>query len=421
MEDHFDSEDLNLVKKRKKDHYQVEDKVVAHVRHEQCDLPVTLQFQWCQMEVHFDIEDLHRVKDKILAHLRHELGDLPAGVEVRGCRISKFDDEDKAWMVRDILLTMLGHFGPYVPPPFQVEADSSWYISFITEGVLFKPSREKLYKSFTLYDDGHVFFPSNSYKSILREIIASVWRLSGTQLRCRISLENIYIVKHDGIVWNRATYAKFLRFDLQEHIMDDKVEVREKLRKLFEEINSKCNVDDGSKAEFDLFLKNFSLDHPLDVYDNVFFWKKYQRMNFIDRILELSRSGNIVIYGDETKDAFEEDWESKLRSHPDIPLFLELNRRFTKPSSFDDTRGAPDASMKKCIETIRDLYFNFECLKQQLEDMGVKPKLLQDAEQVVDYIHYIFPYLIGALAERAFAMEWPLNMSFEPKLVLGLF
>ncbi|KAF5731288.1 hypothetical protein HS088_TW19G00895 [Tripterygium wilfordii] len=116
---------------------------------------------------------------------------------------------------------------------------------------------------------------------------------------------------------------------------------------------------------------SFSLDaidcHPLDVYDNVFFWKKYQRMNFIDRILELSRSGNIVIYGDETKDAFEEDWESKLRSHPDIPLFLELNRRFTKPSSFDDTRGAPDASMKKCIETIRDLYFNFECLKQQLE------------------------------------------------------
>ncbi|KAF5731291.1 hypothetical protein HS088_TW19G00898 [Tripterygium wilfordii] len=118
-----------------------------------------------------------------------------------------------------------------------------------------------------------------------------------------------------------------------------------------------------------LSVRSLSLigGHPLDMYDNVIFWKKYQRMNFTDRILELSRSGEIVIYGDETKDAFEEDWESKLRSHPDIPLFLELNRHITKPSRFDDTKGVPDTSMKKCIETIRDLYFNFEHLKQQLE------------------------------------------------------
>ncbi|KAF5741598.1 hypothetical protein HS088_TW10G00602 [Tripterygium wilfordii] len=117
------------------------------------------------------------------------------------------------------------------------------------------------------------------------------------------------------------------------------------------------------------------------MYDNVIFWKKYQRMNFIDCILELSWLGDIVIYGNETKDAFEEDWESKLRSHPDIPSFLELNRHITKPSSFDDTKGVPDTSMKKCIETIRDLYFNFERMKQLSENMGVKPKL-QDAEHL---------------------------------------
>ncbi|XP_038685845.1 uncharacterized protein LOC119985630 [Tripterygium wilfordii] len=413
MEVLFDSEDLYQVKRRKKDLYQVEDEV-----HEQRDLPVTLQFQWFQMEVHFDFEDLYQVKDKILGHIRHELRDASVFVETRGCCISKFADEDNAWMVCDILLTVLGHFGPYVLPPFQVEADSSWYTAFATEGALFKPSREKLYKSCTLYDDGHVFFPSKSYKCILRDIITSVWLLRDTQLRCRLSLKNIYIVEYDGTCMrDRATFAKFLRFDLQERLIVDTVEVLEELKKLFEEINSKCNVDAGSKAEFDLFLKNFTLDHPLNMYNNIIFWKKYQRMNFIDCILELSRSGNIVIYGNETKDAFEEDWESKLRSHPDIPLFLELNRHITKPSSFDDTKGLPDTSMKKCIETIRDLYFNFEHLKQLSENMGATPKL-QDAEQVVDYI---FPYLIGALAERAFAMKWPLNTSFRPWISSSLF
>ncbi|XP_038686063.1 uncharacterized protein LOC119985757 [Tripterygium wilfordii] len=342
MEVLFDSEDLYQVKKRKKYLYQVEDKV-----HEPRDLPVTLQFQWFQTELHFDFDALNQDKDKIIGHIRHELLDASEFVETRVCRISKFADEDNAWMVRDILLTVLGHFGPYLPFPFQVEADSSWYLPFLTEGALFRPSREKLYESCTLYDDGHVFFPSISYKSILRDIIGSVWILSDTQLRCRLSLENIYIVEYDGTcMQDRATFAKFLRFDLRERLIDDKVEVREELKKLFEEINSKCNVDGGSKFEFDLFLKNFTLEH------------------------------------------------------------------ITKPSSFDDTKGVSDTSMKKCIETIRDLYFNFERLKQQLENMGVKPKL-QDAEQVVDYIHYIFPYLIGALAERAFAMKWDLNMSFD--------
>ncbi|XP_038722626.1 uncharacterized protein LOC120014676 isoform X2 [Tripterygium wilfordii] len=252
-----------------------------------------------------------------------------------------------------------------------------------------------------------ILFISESYKAIIRSMLMSIWASMQTQVRCRIDLNSIYIDR----CWafdHSEPFAKFMKFDIQgEDRQGDEAEVRDKLKKLFEEINKVSGIKGGLTAEFDVFfrlstwmiqlnyLTIFSLQRSLSAWISS---SAYIHDTFLEN------NHDIVIYGDDTKDAFGEDGDEQLNHlidelsqewfTGDLRVFISSTKR-----TCEVMMDPQEANMRRCIQTISKLYHY------------VEEKSELDKAQLVEKIHCIFPKHIAALARGSKRLNF--LISFE--------
>ncbi|XP_038724035.1 uncharacterized protein LOC120015612 [Tripterygium wilfordii] len=362
-----------------------------------------------KMEFTFDFVTTSDITQGIITYVR---ANNPRGYGFRGydlCTVQKFEKHEHAEMVYKKLIDLFGDLVPETLSPFQVGEDPSWYLAMFPYGIPFDPSDsvDKLYES-SSYQNGEgseILFISESYKAIIRSMLLSIWVSMQTQVRCRIDLNSIYIDR----CWafdHSEPFTKFMKFDIQgEDQQGDEAEVRDKLKKLFEEINKVSGIKGGLTAEFDVFFETFDLDDPMKLFDNILFATKFERVDFIHRLHAfLENSPDIMIYGDDTKDAFGEDGDEQLNH-----LIDDLSQEWftgdlrvlipSKKRTFEVMMKPHEANMRRCIQTISNLYHYAE-EKSEL-----------DKAQLVEKIHSIFPKHIAALARGSTRLN--LRMSFE--------
>ncbi|KAF5745510.1 hypothetical protein HS088_TW07G01100 [Tripterygium wilfordii] len=370
-------------------------------------------------------------KDKIRKHIYN----LQQHTANRVFHIQRFTTKNDADMIRSVVETKLGELAPEILPPVEgvveganitfgsmnVEAINYWYLVIVAPTSCKKLDDLELFEK---YQDMPIFV-SSGYQDCIMDIITAVSLLMKTPVRCRLKREKIVMYSEDDLF-----AAKFVAFDLQDdENCEDKDDVCSNLKNLFNDINVNSDISGSLSREFAAFFdflegKSFNMENLGNVRNNVIFWSKEKRRNFMTYLcdyitcLDCTTSQYENIFSKETEDAFgyNRDWKARFLNHPEMcKVHKALEDSYVAENfSYSGLRGvhehgyeSDDLMMKRCLIRIRDLYEHRLQLKLlYLHNIQLNNIDLYTDADLVGIIHFLFPLHIDSFARAIRAMNW---------------
>ncbi|KAF5745508.1 hypothetical protein HS088_TW07G01097 [Tripterygium wilfordii] len=343
-------------------------------------------------------------KDKIRKHIYN----LQQHTANRVFHIQRFTTKNDADMIRSVVETKLGELAPEILPPVEgvveganitfgsmnVEAINYWYLVIVAPTSCKKLDDLELFEK---YQDMPIFV-SSGYQ--------------------------------DCIIEDDLFAAKFVAFDLQDdENCEDKDDVCSNLKNLFNDINVNSDISGSLSREFAAFFdflegKSFNMENLGNVRNNVIFWSKEKRRNFMTYLcdyitcLDCTTSQYENIFSKETEDAFgyNRDWKARFLNHPEMcKVHKALEDSYVAENfSYSGLRGvhehgyeSDDLMMKRCLIRIRDLYEHRLQLKLlYLHNIQLNNIDLYTDADLVGIIHFLFPLHIDSFARAIRAMNW---------------